>query len=383
MRRNFALLSLVLIATLAFALSPASQPSRTGTAGGSPPSRATVQSFLKHMFGFDPSVSWTITGIKPSPASGITEITLDVKTPQKSGEQKIYVLPGNKQASLGQMMPFPGEPGADKPSDSSINSFVRQATGGGNPGITWTIAEVKPNAVANLTEVTVVLSTPQGRGAVPFLVTADSKWALRGDVSPFAADPFAADRAKLEKGLTGPWRGPANAPLTIVEFADLQCPACKAANAEVQRLVADEPRARFVFQQFPLTQIHKWAFKAAEVGDCVYREDPAAFWRFVEGVYGEQEKITADTGNTEDAGTKAEPKLIELATTAGVDGKKVAACVAQPATAARVNQSVELAKKMQVTATPTLFLNGRRVGGLGQMPHEQLKRLADFMAGNK
>ena len=383
MRRYFGLLSLVWIATLTVALGQEARPHRAGTAGGSLPSRATVGSFLKHMFGFDPSISWTISGIKPSPAAGIAEITLDVKTPQKSGQQKIYVLPGNRQTILGEMIPFPGEPGAPKPSDSSINSFVRQATGGVNPAITWTIAEVKPNAVANLTEVTVVLATPKGRGAVPFLVTADSKWALRGDVSPFAADPFAADRAKLEKGMNGPWRGPANAPLTIVEFADLQCPACKMANSEIQKLVADEPKARFVFQQFPLTQIHKWAFKAAEFGDCVYREDPAAFWKFVDGVYGEQEKITADTGNSEDAGKKAETRLIELATAAGADGKKVAACANLPATAERVNQSVGLAKKMQVAATPTLFLNGRRVGSLGQMPHDQLKRLADFMARNK
>ena len=383
MRRYFGLLSLVLIATLVFAFGQEAKPHSAGTAGGSPPSRATVASFLKHMFGFDPGISWTITSIKPSPAAGITEITLDVKTPQKSGQQKIYVLPGNKQTILGEMIPFPGEPGAPKPSDSSINGFVRQATGGVNPAITWTVAEVKPNAISNLTEVTVVLTTPKGQGAVSFLVTADSKWALRGDQSPFAADPFAADRAKLERGLNGPWRGPANAPLTIVEFADLQCPACKMANSEIQRLVADEPKARFVFQQFPLTQIHKWAFKAAEFGDCVYREDPAAFWKFVDGVYGEQEKITADTGNSEDAGKKAETRLIELATAAGADGKKVAACANLPATAERVNQSVELAKKMQVTATPTLFLNGRRVPNLGQLPHDQLTRLADFMAVNK
>lgn len=382
MRRYYGLVILVVIATFAVALAQAlAKPQGAHSAGESAlPSKATVGSFLKHMFGYDPNISWTVTGIKPSPGPGISEITLDIKTPQKNGQQKMFVLPGSKQAILGEMVGFPGEAGA-RPSDNAINTFVRQMTGG-SPAITWAIAEVKPKAVANLAEVTVVLTTPQGRGAVPFLVTADGKYALRGDLAPFGADPFAAERAKLQKGVNGPSRGPANAPL-IVEFADLQCPACKAANAQIQKLVADEPKARFVFQQFPLTQIHKWAFKAAEFGDCVHRENPAAFWKFVEAVYGAQEKITADTGNSDDAGRKAEATLTELAGAAGANGKQAAACANQPATAERVNQSVALAKTMQVTGTPTLFLNGRRVGNLGQLTYDQLKRLADFMAGSK
>ena len=114
--------------------------------------------------------------------------------------------------------------------------------------------------------------------------------------------------------------------MTIVEFADLQCPACKSALPVVQKLLADAPNARFVFQQFPLTQMHHWAFAAAEYGECVHRENPAAFWKFVDAVYGAQEQISADTNNSEDAGKKAEAKLQELAAAAGVDGKRVAAC---------------------------------------------------------
>jgi predicted DsbA family dithiol-disulfide isomerase len=98
----------------------------------------------------------------------------------------------------------------------------------------------------------------------------------------------------------------------------------------------------------------------------------------VDAVYGAQEQITADTNNSEDAGKKAEAKLQELAAAAGVDGQKVAACAHQPATAERVNHSVELAKEMEVTGTPTLFIGGRRIN-LGQMQQEQLKKIAEFM----
>jgi len=336
---------------------------------------------MRHMFGYEANVSWTITSIKPSAAPGIAEIDLTIKSAQNNGERKLFVLAGHKQAMAGNMAPFPGE-GA-RPSDMAINSFVRQMTGGTNPAITWTIVDVKPHAVSDLTQVLVMVNTPQGRGPVAFLVTADGKHALMGELLAFGADPFAASRAKLQKGMTGPSRGPANAAVTIVEFADLQCPACKSALPVVQKLLADAPNARFVFQQFPLTQMHHWAFAAAEYGECVHRENPAAFWKFVEAVYGAQEQITADTNNSEDAGKKAEAKLQALASAAGVDGKKVAACAHQPATAERVKQSVALGKELELTGTPTLFIGGRRISNLGQLPQEQLKKMVDFMATGK
>lgn len=382
MRRYLALSALAVIAALALAQSPGKPAPSASGSGSSLPSKATVESYMRHMFGYEPNASWTITSIRPSDAPGIAEVDLTMKSEKNNGERKLFVLPGHKQVMLGDMVPFPGEGGA-RPSDMAINSFVRRMTGGTNPANTWAIAEVKPHAVSDLAQVTVLVNTPRGRGPVPFLVTADGKHALMGEPVPFGADPFAANRAKLQKGMTGPSRGPANAPVTIVEFADLQCPACKVALPVVQKLLADAPKARFVFQQFPLTQMHHWAFAAAEYGECVRQENPAAFWKFVDAVYGAQEQITASTNNSEDAGKKAEAKLQELAVAAGVDGKKVAACAHQPATAERVKQSVALGKELEITGTPTLFIGGRKISNLGQVPPEQLKKMVDFMAAGK
>ena len=389
MRRYLVYLTLVVIATVALAQAPAKpqSPAKSKTAGANAaselPPKATVDSFLKHMFGYDPNVSWTAAGIKPSPVPGITEVTISFKTGPNSGAKKLYILPGQRQAIGGEMTPFPGEGSGERPSDAAINNYVRQATGGVNPGITWTIAEVKPRAVSGLTQVSVLIKTPQGGGVVSFLVTADQKYALRGEVVPFGRDPFAANRAKIEKGINGPARGPANPSIMIVEFADLQCPACKSAHPMIQRLVNEVPNARFVFQQFPLTQAHKWAFKAAEYGECVYRENPAAFWKYLEAVYGAQEQITLETGNSEDAGKKASAKLKDLSAQAGANGQKVAACAEESATAERVNRSVELGREVQISGTPTLFVGGRRISNLGQMPYDSLKRMVEYMAQGK
>ncbi|MGZ4819547.1 MAG: thioredoxin domain-containing protein [Terriglobales bacterium] len=383
MRRFVAVATLVGIAVIVPAQEPAKpKPTTPGgaqkTAATALPPKAIVDTFLRQMFGFEPDVTWTLANIKPSDAAGIAEIDVNMKSAKNNGERKLYVLRGHKQAVAGNMVAFPGE--GERPSDAAINSFVRQMTGGPNPAVTWTISEIKPRAVSDLTQVTVLMNTPQGRGAAAFMVTADGKHALMGEVIPFGANPFAANRAKLLKGINGPSRGPANAPVTIVEFADLQCPACKAALPEIQKLIADEPNAKFVFQQFPLTMAHHWAMKAAEYGDCVHRENPAAFWKYVDAVYAAQEQITSETNNTDDAGTKAEGKLKQLAAGAGVDGEKVAACASQAATEQRIKQSMALGKEVDVTGTPTLYVNGRRINNLGSLSYEQLKRLVDFMA---
>lgn len=390
MRRYLALAILAaLVAAGTFALAQTKRPAKRAagqspTAAGREPSRATVESFLRHVFGWDSAIKFAIQRIGSSGAAGISQITLDVESPQGKSTQNIMVMRDEKHAILGAMMPFPGT-GGGKPSEEAINSFVRTLTGS-NPAVTWTIVEVKPNAVSDLTEVMVILTTAQGRGPQRFWVTSDGKYAVLGDLGPFGADPYAATREELAHGINGPSKGPAKAAVTIVEFGDLQCPSCKAAAPTVERLLKDEPNARLVFQQFPLTQIHAWAFKAAEFGDCIAHENNAAFWKFMDAVYANQEQITSlvGSGDMKQQQAQVEPKVVprlkELAGQSGVDINKVMACSADPSTAKRIDQSVNLGKAMQITGTPTLFVNGRKIASLGQMPYETLKKLVEFMA---
>ncbi len=355
---------------------------RTAASGPRQLSRTTVDSFLRHVFGWDTALKITVQSIGPSDAPGLTAVKLQVQTPQGSGAQTIFVTPDEKHAILGALLPFSGAPG--RPTDDAINTFVRSQTGS-NPSITWTIAEVKPNALDTLTEVLVAINTPQGRGAQRFWVTADGKYAIVGDVSPFGADPYAPARAQLQRGINGPAKGPANAPVTIVEFADLQCPACKSAAPTVNKLLGDVPNARFVFQQFPLVQIHAWAYKAALIGDCVGRENNPGFWKFVEAVYSNQEQITGLLGAGDvkvvqpQVDSKVVPRLKELAEQSGAGANKVAGCLADPATVKRIEDSMKLGKEMEVNSTPTLFVNGRKISNVTQMPYDALKKLVQFM----
>src|ERR1700733_9299750 len=258
------------------------------------------------------------------------------------------------------------------PSESTVDSFMQQ-TFGYEPQVSWKISSIKPAPAPGLAQVDVILATPQGQQLSRFYVTADGEHAVLGEIIPFGAKPFDPARRALEKGISGPSRGPKDAAVTIVEFGDLQCPACKAAQPEIEGLVAAEPTARFVFQNFPL-EMHNWAAKGAAYADCVGRASNEAFWKFIAKTYETQSDITAEN---------ADEKLTALADQAGVKGAEIAACAVKPETKAHVDASLALGKSVDVTGTPTLFINGRKIGSLDPRMADIYKSLVDFAAKGK
>jgi protein-disulfide isomerase len=258
---------------------------------------------------------------------------------------------------------------ASLPSEDTVNSFMQQ-TFGYDSTITWKVVSIKPSEAEGLAEVVVLITSPKGQQGTTLYVTSDGKHALTGDVLPFGAKPYASAQEALIKGVNGPAKGPEKSPVTIVEFSDLQCPHCKDAQPTVEKLLADEPNARFVFQQYPLP-MHNWAEKGAAYADCVGRSSKDAFWKFVQGTYDDQANITE---------SNADEKLTAIADKSGVKGSDVAACAAKPDTKARIDKSVALGQAVGVTGTPTLFINGRRIANVSGTPYEILKGIVDFGA---
>ena len=257
------------------------------------------------------------------------------------------------------------------PSEDEINAFMHE-TFGYDPQLTWKIVSIKPAEAEGLAEVNVQLSSPQGQAAQRFFVSEDGKHAVVGDVIPFGRHPFEKTSLELKKKANGPARGLADASVLIVEFSDLQCPHCKEANPTIERLLSENSNIRFVSQNFPLPS-HNWAMKAAEYADCTGRASGDAYWKFVDGVFGAQDKITADN---------ADQQLTDLADKSGVKGSDIATCAAQPETQSRVEASVSLGKSIDVNSTPTLFINGRPVGVSGNN-YDVLKQIVDFAAKEK
>jgi protein-disulfide isomerase len=261
----------------------------------------------------------------------------------------------------------PSAAAVNLPSEATVDSFMKQ-TFGYDPQMSWKISSIKPAAASGLAQVDIIMATSQGQQLSRLYVTADGDYAIAGEIIPFGAKPFDPVKKKLEKSISGPSRGPKDAPVTIVEFGDLQCPACKAAQPSIEALIAAEPGARFVFQNFPL-EMHNWAAKGAAYADCAGQASNDAFWKFIAKTYETQADITAEN---------ADEKLTALADAAGLKGADIAACASTPVTTAHVDASIALGKSVGVTGTPTLFVNGRSIGNVANTPIATLKALVEF-----
>jgi protein-disulfide isomerase len=270
----------------------------------------------------------------------------------------------------------PAAVSGNRPSEATVNEFL-QHTFGYDENLKWKITAIKAADDPGLTEVDVVMNTTQGQQSLKLFITPNQKYVVSGDFVPFGADPYAAMRKLLEEKAKGPSRGAANPTVTIVEFGDLQCPACKRAQPTIEKLMNETPNARLIFQQFPLTQLHKWAMTAARYAMCVNRQNKDAFWKFVDTVYEHQDEM--QQMSVEDAAKR----LQQYAGDSGVNAAQVQQCTTDPAIAIAVNSSEELGKEVDVTGTPTLFIGGRKIGNVGGIPYETLKAITDYQAKSK
>jgi protein-disulfide isomerase len=140
----------------------------------------------------------------------------------------------------------------------------------------------------------------------------------------------------------------------------------------MDKLAVDFPKARIVFQNYPLARIHPASEKAASYGVCVTKLGGSnAFFQFAGAVFDAQDALSTDDGVT--------LTLNSAATKAGLDPAKVAACAATPAVAAQVQASVKLAQDLNVNQTPTLVINGRQLP-MGGLPYETIKKIVQFQA---
>jgi protein-disulfide isomerase len=300
---------------------------------------------------------------------GIVLIAYAVTLAQSSAPQKSTpVAPAKSGAATHPKAASAGSPGQAKaslPTSEEVETALKRSFGY-DPALTWQVLDIRPSVFPGFAEVLVAINK---QPPVHLYLAPGIQTAIVGSMIPFGANPFAPDRAKLQ-GAFGPSRGGQNPPIDIVEFSDLQCPHCKVAQPILEKLAADFPQVRFTFQQFPLpASLHPWALKAAQYADCAGQMNKDAFWKYLDAIFENQGGIALAT---------ADDKLKELATANGLDATKIAACSVSAETDARVQKSLALGQVLDVDQTPTVFINGRRVPGVANIPYDQLKQLVQF-----
>jgi protein-disulfide isomerase len=173
-------------------------------------------------------------------------------------------------------------------------------------------------------------------------------------------EPVRPPPERKQVAATGPARGPENAPVTIVEFSDFQCPFCSRAVKTVDEVVAAYPdKVRLVFRQFPL-DFHKQAQKAAEAALCA--NDQGKFWEYHDKLFANQQALEV-------------PQLKEYAQQMGLDVARFNDCLDSIKKAEVVKADMEAGQKVGVTGTPASFINGILLSGA--QPAEEFKRIID------
>ncbi len=270
--------------------------------------------------------------------------------------------------------PNPANFTADTPTKDTVNAFLT-AIWGWDENRVWQTEAILKTQVAGLSKVVVYVGDKAGKqkpAAFGFFVLPDGKHIIAGDsVMDFGAQPFAEKRQILEARADGPYRGAAAKDLEIVEFADFQCPHCKEAQANMDKLATDFPKARIVFQIFPLTSIHPESGPAAEYALCVNKlGGSTAFFPFAAAVFDGQEGLATPDGAT--------LTLNSAAVKAGLDPAKVSACAATPAIKQQMETLGKLPDDLGINETPMLAINGREIPA--NLPYETLKKLVQFQA---
>lgn len=222
------------------------------------------------------------------------------------------------------------------PTDSEVQAFMIQRTGDISKMESGRLAQLKQQAAQyllslrrNQRETTIYQQLVQ---TTPLTIS------LQEPVQPKVDVAFTADN---------PSKGPKDAPVTIIEFTDFQCPWCQKSQESVKAVEKTyEGKIKLIARQLPLTQIHPRAFPAAEAAFCA--KEQGKFWEYRDKLFEKQELQDADFTRY-----AKELKLKE---------KKFAKCVETHKYTSLVQADMNDAQRYGVTGTPTFFVNGTQVG---------------------
>jgi predicted DsbA family dithiol-disulfide isomerase len=166
---------------------------------------------------------------------------------------------------------------------------------------------------------------------------------------------------KVEVAAEGESRGPSNAPVTIVEFSDYQCPFCSRAEEVVKKVMDSyKGKIRLFYRDYPLP-FHAQAQKASEAALCA--ADQGKYWEMHEKLFASQQALQV-------------PQLKEHAKGLGLDAAKFDKCLDAGDKAKVVEQSKKAGEELGVNGTPHFFINGRPLSGA--QPFEKFKELIDL-----
>jgi protein-disulfide isomerase len=319
-----------------------------------------IMKFVREKFGIPDAVKLSVAPFQDSEYADFYKTVISVDDGKEKKDQPALITKDRNYMVLGNVMV--ASPTAQRniaanasATNRKIVDYVR--TQYKVPaGVKLTVGPFHDSDFADFYETTIYGQDGTKKSATPAFMTKDGRYAVIGSVYNLGSDP----RTEVQSTISlrnQPTVGPADARVTVVEFADLECPTC----AEMQKFIETQlipkygDKVRVVFKEFPLVTIHDWSLQAAIANECAYQMNPASYVRYRSIIFESQGMINA---------ANVRQLLLDFGQRVGLNQLKLSVCLDSKSSLPRIEADMQEGRKLGVMSTPTLFINGTPVVGL-------------------
>lgn len=224
------------------------------------------------------------------------------------------------------------------------------------------LGPLRPSEFPNYDALTISLGGEGKAQEYDFLLSKDGNTLVRLTKLDLTTDPYLEVMRKIDT--TGrPVRGNKNAKVVVVNYDDFECPFCSRVHETLFPELLKEygDRVAFIYKDFPLSEIHPWATRAAVNANCLAAQNNDAYWEFTDYVHANQRDFNMQK-TREDQFAALDKLTLSQGQKHKLDMGKLQAC-AKAQNADAVKASLKEGAALGVTATPTLFVNGQQLDG--------------------
>lgn len=317
---------------------------------------ATIIQYVRDRFEVPDAVKVDAEPVHPSPFPRLYETVVTVDDGRQKRASNVFISKDALCFVVGDVLALNGATNAE------IMRCVRDAAKL-PPTAEITVGTFASTAYPGFLKSTVTVRDGTKVQIGEVFITLDRRVGILGLVLPFRRD-FVERLIDLKDQ---PSAGSGHARVTIVEYADLECPGCAAFQKflETEFLPKYGEKVRIVFKEFPLS-FHPWSNTAAIANECAYQMDPSKFLNYRRLIFGNQETISS---------VNVHDRLLSLGEQAGLDPANLGSCLDTKATLGRIEACRNEALALGVMKTPTFFINGRIV--VGPPPPETFYKIVD------
>ncbi|MFB3923000.1 MAG: DsbA family protein [Terriglobia bacterium] len=311
--------------------------------------REKVVRFVRAKFGVPDSTKLTADAFAPSPHPDYLTTTITSDDGKQKRNNPALITKDGRFLILGNMYAVSGDV------QGEIIKRVREQFKIPT-AVNVTAASPRPSPYPGLLATTVTVEEGQQKQTQDFYLTKDNRFVVLG--KPFNLGEDVKGMAlKTINTANQPSQGPLSAPVTVVEYGDLQCPTCARLHEFMENnlLPKYNNKVRVIYKDFPLAAIHDWTLTATVANQCAYQLNPETYVPLRTLIFKNQTALTA--ANVRD-------QVISFGEQVGLDRLRFAACIDSKATMPRIEANYREGQALGVQSTPTSFINGKMIVGL-------------------